>query len=85
MDHSVDKELTGCLTQRFVFTGSMSRWKPVMSGVLQGSVLGLALSNIFVSDSGSGNEVHPQQVCWQNQADFCVQHAGGKGYHPEES
>ena len=43
-------------TQRVAVNGLMSKWRAVPSGFPQGSVLGSALFNIFVSNTDSGIE-----------------------------
>jgi len=64
----VDKELS-VHTQRVVVNGLMSKWRPVMNGLPQGLVLGLALPNIFVGNMDSGIELAsllmmPSFVVW---------------------
>jgi len=41
------------VTFRVITNGSMSKWKPVMNNVPQGSILSPILFNIFVNDMDS--------------------------------
>ena len=42
------------VTHRIVANNSVSKWRPIMTGIPQGLLLGLLLFNIFVDDMNNG-------------------------------
>ena len=61
----------------------MSRWRSVTSGIPQGSILGLMLFNVFISDINSGIKCTLSKFVNNTKLCSAVSMPDEMAYHPE--